>query len=179
MNAQFYSNIKIKKITVGLILLIIIFPIVKDYVVSLGHNFYISHTVNRTLRDADIDSRMSIFALGRTVELKTIDDYIPPGKVVPMTVSSFISNLSPIQSYRLKKLCDDLSDKKLSCINNENCYANNTHLKSALLELPPLIKKNISKEYIIQNNKIKTKFIHLVVYDNYKRIYVEYYYIPF
>lgn len=49
-----------------------------------------------------------------------------------------------------------------------------------VLDIPPLIKRGpIVKEYVIKGRPGASKFIHLVIYDDYRSIYFARYYIPF
>lgn len=173
MKIAFFSDTKrIKKVVIGLILFITFFPVLKGYLINLGYNFIILTSINDALEGSNIDNRFSIFILGHTTCIKTIDDYVLPGEVVPMTAEGYISNLSSTQAGHLKEFCEHLPEgsKVHSKIANQG----------ALLDIPPLIKREpIIKEYVIKKFPDASVFIHMVIYDDYHSIYFVRYYIPF
>ena len=134
---------------------------------------YIVLKINRALRESKIDNRFSIFILGHTTHIKTIEDYAPPSGASPMTVSSFVSSLSSNQAGHLKEFCD--------CLPESEDIHPSIAIQNALLDIPPLIKKDkILKEYVIKKQPYScTTFVHIVIYDDYHSIYFADYYIPF
>ena len=174
MKIAFFSDTKrVKKVVIGLIFFITFFPVLKGYLINLGYNFIILSSINNALEGSNIDNRFSIFILGHTTCIKTIDDYVPPGKVVPMTAEGYISNLSSTQAGHLKEFCD--------CLPESEDIHPSIAIQNALLDIPLLIKKDkILKEYVIKKQPYScTTFVHIVIYDDYHSIYFADYYIPF